>query len=150
LKIIIKTPQSHAAGQDDTVDEGSNGDEIAADFTPLLKEQGFTEKELAMPFERLHALCRSQVKWVEKEGEQLQKECQKWEELYKREWIEKEVLRDQIIQSELDWHKLRQAVSAKAVGVQAQEKVSNGDGKERSTGNPITANGAKDRDINLK
>jgi hypothetical protein len=113
LKIIIKTPQSHAAGQDDSVDDGSVGDDSSADiFTPLTDEQGFSPKELAMPLERLTTLCRLQVKWAEEEGEQLRNECKQWEELYKQEWLEKEVLLDQMVKSEQSWHKRRQAVLA--------------------------------------
>lgn len=111
LKIIIKTPQSHAAGQDDAVDDGSAGDDSSGDiFTPLTEEQGFSSKELAMPLERLVKLCRVQVKWAEDEGEQLRAECKQWEELYKHEWLEKEVLLDQVVQSEQAWQQRRKAV----------------------------------------
>ncbi|KAK3329586.1 hypothetical protein B0H66DRAFT_31387 [Apodospora peruviana] len=119
LKIIIKTPQSHAAGQEDAVDDGNLGDDSAADmFTPLTEEQGFTPEELDMPLERLCKLCRLQVKWAEEDGEQLRKECKLWEELYKNEWLEKEVLLDQVVQSEQAWHVRRQALITGAVAVQ--------------------------------
>ncbi|SPQ18306.1 45ece14a-ca15-47e3-91b1-5194c1eed181 [Thermothielavioides terrestris] len=109
LKIIIKTPQSHAAGQDDAVDDGSAGDDSsAADmFTPLTEDQGFTPQELAMPLERLAKLCRLQVRWAEEEGERLRAECGRWEELYKQEWLEKEALLDQVVQSEQAWYEQR-------------------------------------------
>jgi hypothetical protein len=111
LKIIIKTPQSHAAGQDDAVDDGSAGDDSSGDmFTPLTEEQGFSSQELAMPLERLMKLCRLQVKWAEADGEQLRAECKQWEELYKQEWLEKEVLLDQVVKSEQQWFRHRQAV----------------------------------------
>ncbi|KAK0731809.1 hypothetical protein B0H67DRAFT_549505 [Lasiosphaeris hirsuta] len=111
LKIILKTQQSHAAGQDDTVDDGSAGDDSATDmFTPLTEDQGFTQKELRMPLSRLTQLCRLQVKWAQEEGEQLQNECKMWEELYKQEWLDKEVLLDQVINTEQDWHKRRKEV----------------------------------------
>lgn len=111
LKIIIKTPQSHAAGHDDAVDDGSAGDDSSGDiFTPLTQDQGFTSKELGMPLDRLARLCRLQVKWAEQEGEQLRDECRQWEELYKQEWLEKEVLLDQVVHSEEQWQEQRQAV----------------------------------------
>ncbi|KAM7195088.1 hypothetical protein V8F20_007638 [Naviculisporaceae sp. PSN 640] len=123
LKIIIKTPQSHAAGQDDAVDDGSNGDESIADmFTPMTEEQGFTAEELAMPLERLCKLCRLQVKWAEEDGEQLRDECRRWEELYKNEWLEKEVLLDQVVKSEQDWHERRQAVITGAADFRIPEE----------------------------
>ncbi|KAK3937186.1 hypothetical protein QBC46DRAFT_356874 [Diplogelasinospora grovesii] len=125
LKIIIKTPQSHAAGQDDAVDDGSIGDDSLAAaaaandmFTPLTEDQGFTPKEISMPLERLTKLCRLQVKWAEEEGELLRNECKRWEDLYKHEWLEKEVLLDQVVQCEQAWHKRRQAVLTGAADVQ--------------------------------
>ncbi|EON96817.1 putative zinc finger protein [Phaeoacremonium minimum UCRPA7] len=110
LKIIIKTPQSHAAGQDDAIDDGSNADDIADLFTPLTEEQGFTAKEIALPLEQLHSLCRRQVRWAEKDGEELKKQCKKWEDVYKKAWLEKEVLLDQVIKSEMDWYGRRRQV----------------------------------------
>ncbi|KAL2168294.1 hypothetical protein VTG60DRAFT_213 [Thermothelomyces hinnuleus] len=111
LKIIIKTPQSHASGQDDAVDDASPGDESSGDmFTPLTEEQGFSPEELNMPLERLVKLCRLQVKWAEEEGEQLRAECKLWEDLYKQEWLEKEVLLDQVVQSEQAWQKRQKAL----------------------------------------
>lgn len=124
LKIIIKTPQSHAAGQDDAVDDGSAGDEHMADMlTPMTQDQGFSPEELEMPLERLCKLCRLQVKWAEEDGEQLRKECKQWEELYKNEWLEKEVLLDQVVQREQDWHSRRKAVITGAADFQMLEGV---------------------------
>ncbi|KAK4116270.1 hypothetical protein N656DRAFT_234776 [Canariomyces notabilis] len=118
LRIVIKTPQSHAAGQDDATDDASIGDSEAGDmFTPLTEDQGFTAKELNMPLERLMKLCRLQVKWAEEEGEILRAECQQWEEEYKRQWLEKEVLLEQVIRSEDEWHRRRQAVLSGAADV---------------------------------
>jgi hypothetical protein len=118
LKIIIKTPQSHAAGHDDAVDDGSAADESSSDmFTPLTEDQGFSADELTMPFQRLMKLCRLQVKWSEEEGEKLRAECKQWEDLYKHEWLEKEVLLDQVVQSEQAWHRRRQAVLSGAADV---------------------------------
>lgn len=111
LKIIIKTPQSHAAGQEDTIDDGNSGDESMAElFTQLTSKDGFAPKELAMPLEQLYKLCRAQLKWSEQDGEQLKQECKRLEGLYKQAWLEKEVLMDQVVKSELDWHERRKAV----------------------------------------
>jgi hypothetical protein len=131
LKIIIKTPQSHAAGQDDAIDDGSAGDESSGDmFTPLSEDQGFSSNELTMPLERLMKLCRLQVKWAEEEGDQLRSECKQWEELYKHEWLEKEVLLDQVVQSEQAWHQRRQAVLAGEADIVV---ASNGEGAAADT-----------------
>lgn len=111
LKIIIKTPQSHVSGQDDAADDASQGDESSGDmFTPLTEEQGFSAEELNMPLERLVKLCRLQVKWAEEEGKQLRAECKLWEDLYKQEWLEKEVLLEQVVQSEREWQKRQKAL----------------------------------------
>jgi len=136
LKIIIKTPQSHAAGQDDTVEDGSNPDEIGADyFTQMTKEQGFSADELAMPLEKLYRLCKAEVKWSEAEGEDLQKECKAWEDTYKQELLEKNTLLTQVIESEADWHKRRQAILSGAADVQLPTvKVDKGVKTERLNG----------------
>ncbi|KAI1755104.1 hypothetical protein F4782DRAFT_489954 [Xylaria castorea] len=113
LKIIIKTPQSHAAGQDDAVDDGDASDEITADFfTPLTEQQGFTSRELAMDMDSLWRLCVANLKWATKEGEELREECKELDEVYRQEWLEKETLVDQATQIEKDWWQRRKAVLA--------------------------------------
>ncbi|KAL2757606.1 hypothetical protein ACRALDRAFT_1091833 [Sodiomyces alcalophilus JCM 7366] len=111
LKIIIKTPQSHGAGQDDSINGGGDDGELSADlFTQLTPEQGFTPEELSMSVDKLYKLCRFQVRWAEEEGKRLQEEVKRLEALYEREWREKEVLLFQVIQSEADWNERWQAV----------------------------------------
>ncbi|XDG10623.1 hypothetical protein ABKA04_010238 [Annulohypoxylon sp. FPYF3050] len=110
LKIIIKTPQSHAAGQDDAVDDGDAGSDLADFFTPLTEQQGFSNNELAMDIKTLYKLCVANVKWAMKEGEALKQECKEMEEIYKQEWLEKEALLDQVIQIEEDWWQRRELV----------------------------------------
>jgi len=146
FKIIIKTPQSHATGQDDTVDEDSNGDDDDADnFTELLPEHGFSEEELVMPLKRLHGLCHMQVKWAERDGEEIKRDCKILEEQYKKEWQEKEVLLKQVIQSELDWHERRKAVLSGAADVQfAPEAASNGAEAEEAQRLPNGGSGDRD------
>lgn len=121
LKIIIKNPQSHSAsGHDDGGDDASAGDDSSAAgdmFTPLTADQGFSASELGMQLPRLTRLCRLQVRWAEEEGERLRAECKQWEELYKREWLEKEVLLDQAVRSEQAWQERRQAVLSGAADV---------------------------------
>jgi hypothetical protein len=151
LKIIIKTPQSHAAGQDDAVEDGSNGDEIASElFTQMTEEQGFTAEELSMPLEKLHRLCRAQVRWSEAEGEELQKECKAWEDLYKEELLQKNTLIKQVLQNEVDWHDRRQAILSGAADVQisgvkggkaAEKEYTNGGLKRRDNGAQPLTNG---------
>ena len=139
LKIILKTPSSHTAGHD-SADDAANGDDAGADpFTPLTEELGFTPKELAMQLKPLHALCRLQVRWAEADGEALRRECRRWEELYKQEWLEKEVLLDQVVQSEIGWCKRRRAVLSGAVDLQPPpDAKTNGVGTPNGDGHGAT------------
>ncbi|RYO91625.1 hypothetical protein DL766_003196 [Monosporascus sp. MC13-8B] len=124
LKIILKTPQSHAAGQGDASGDGNGSEDISDEFfTPLTEQQGFTSKELAMDMESLYKLCVANVKWATREGELLRRECNQLEEAYKQEWLEKEVLIDQVARVEEDYWKRRQAVLA----AEAQAQLAKGD-----------------------
>lgn len=116
LKIIIKTPQSHGAGEDG--DDEINGDENNPEyFTPLTNEL-FTVSELGYSVDKLYRKCFWEAKWAEDVGETLKKECKEWEELYYQEWLEKEVLLSQVIQGEVDWHERRQAILSGIADVQ--------------------------------
>jgi hypothetical protein len=118
LKIIIKTPQSHGAHNDDGTDESGQQDEVKAEyFTPLTNEL-FMQDELDYPVDKLYRKCYWECKWAEEVGEALRKECKEAEEAYFHEWREKEVLLSQVIESEVDWHDRRQAVLSGAVDVQ--------------------------------
>jgi hypothetical protein len=118
LKIIIKTPQSHAAGHDDAVDDGSNSEDVADHFTALLSEHGFSDQELEMDLQLLHRTCRSELKFAEKDSDDLKRECRVWEEVYKKAWKQKQVLVEQVLQSEISWHDRRKAVLSGAADVQ--------------------------------
>lgn len=152
LKIIIKTPQSHAAGQDDSMNGGDDDTELSADhMTPLTEDQGFTADELAMPLERLYKLCRFQIKWASDETKNLHDEIKRWEEEYKKEWQEKEVLLAQVIQSEVDWNERRQAVLSGAAdvrldGVHDGPEISAGGGAN-STERPSVADGEEEDNV---
>lgn len=124
LKIVLKTPQSHSANHDSNGDDADGNDEISADlFTQLTEQQGFTSKELAMDTESLLKLCIANVKWATKEGESLRKECKQLEQVYKQNWLEKEVLIDQVAQVEDDYWNRRQAVLAAEAQAQAQAQA---------------------------
>lgn len=131
LKIIIKTPQSHATGQDDSVDEGANADDSEKEhFTPLGTDL-FTEKELTYSLQELHQRCRIQVRLAEEEGERLAAEIKDAEAAYMHEWMEKESVLSQMMQTEMDWHERRAAITSGAVNIQlaapaGEEKRVNG------------------------
>jgi hypothetical protein len=115
LKIIIKTPQSHGA-QDD--DESGHGDEANPEYFTVLPEELFDAEELSYPVDKLYRKCYWEVKWAEDVSETLKKECKEWENMYYKEWLEKEVLLSQVIKSEVDWHERRQAILSGLADVQ--------------------------------
>ncbi|KAI2623020.1 hypothetical protein GGS26DRAFT_566901 [Hypomontagnella submonticulosa] len=125
LKIIIKTPQSHAAGQDDAVDDGDTGSDMADFFTPLTEQQGFSTKELTMDIKSLYKLCVGNLKWSAKEADILKQQCKEMEEIYKQEWLEKEALLDQVVQIEEDWWQRRELVLKAEAKLQAQTAKNN-------------------------
>lgn len=133
LKIILKTQQSHAAGQDDAVEEGNQGEEVGADFfTPLAEQHGFSSKELGMDVGSLWKVCLAHVKWAAKEGEQLRRECREYEDTYRQEWLEKEVLLDQMAKVEEDWYQRRKAVLSGAADIKVSVAEGSQNGMEDS------------------
>lgn len=138
LKIIIKTPQSHGGGHEDGVEVEANGEEINADFFTTLPGELFSADELAYPVDKLYRKCYWESKWADEVGEALKKECREWEEAYYKEWLEKEVLLSQVIQSEVDWHERRQAILSGTADVQlpgvVEAQINNGtNGEDEAT-----------------
>lgn len=134
LKIIIKTPQSHGASPDDGADAGANDEEINADFFTPITPELFSADELALPVDKLYRKCHWEAKWADDVGEALNKECKEWEAAYYKEWLEKEVLLSQVIQSEVDWHERRQAILSGAADVQLPGIIEPQDGGRETNG----------------
>ena len=124
-KIIIKTQQSYAGGQDDGSEDAHGGDEDEDGFTPLPSDLFYPE-EVALTFPQLFTHCRRGLRLAQIESEQLLKECDKWEAIYKREWLEKEVLLAQVIQSEVKYHENRKAVVEGMVDIDIPQAIKNG------------------------
>ncbi|OAA32890.1 Zinc finger, C2H2-type/integrase, DNA-binding protein [Moelleriella libera RCEF 2490] len=152
LKIIIKTPLSHAGGDDESGDGGGggggggggvNGDSGTSDYFTALSGELFTSDELAFPVDKLYRKCYWESKWADEVGEALKKECKQWEEVYYKEWLEKEVLLSQVVQSEVAWHERRQAIlegtadvhvpGAKDGGEKTTTTMTNGTAKKLQT-----------------
>ncbi|KAK8070126.1 INO80 complex subunit 1 [Apiospora phragmitis] len=118
LKIILKTQQPRASSShhDDGLlgDDGDGSDDAMGSdfFTPLTEQQGFTDKELKMDPESLWKICVAHLKWATGDGEALRDECRELEGESRLEWLEKEVLLDQVKQVEEDWWRRRKAVLA--------------------------------------
>lgn len=125
LKIIIKTPQSHGNGGEDGTDESGHGEDGHSDYFTALTSELFTTDELAFSVDKLYRKCYWEAKWAGEVGETLRRECSEWEDVYYKEWLEKETLLSQVIQSEVDWHERRQAVLTAEAEADAQV-VSNG------------------------
>ena len=62
LKIIIKTPQSQSAGQDDGDD--ANGEVPPSECFTALTSELFTEEELELPLAKLWRKCHWEATWV--------------------------------------------------------------------------------------
>ncbi|KAL7628356.1 hypothetical protein AAE478_002558 [Parahypoxylon ruwenzoriense] len=135
LKIIIKTPQSHAAGQDDAVDDGDAAEDMSDFFTPLTEQQGFSSNELAMDIKILYKMCVANLRWSTRDLDALRRECKEMEEAYRQEWLEKEALLDQVIQIEEDWWQRRELVlRAEAKAQMAKNGDSGTSGASRASG----------------
>ncbi|KAK6064111.1 C2H2 finger domain protein [Seiridium cupressi] len=121
LKIVLKTQQPHGA-QDDSMDDGGDNEDVGSDFFTVLTEQhGFTSKELEIGQGDIHSLwrlCVANVKWATEEGTTLREQCKELEELYRQEWLEKEVLLEQVEGVEVDWWQRRHAVLSGAADIQ--------------------------------
>lgn len=100
-----KTIQPHP---DTFVELGLKKDERWASSYPI--ELGFTEEDEARGAKELYRLLRRQIHWAEEDSDQLKRQCDALEELRKREWLEKELLLDQAIQGEKDYHERRRIV----------------------------------------
>ncbi|KAL3963949.1 hypothetical protein ACCO45_000953 [Purpureocillium lilacinum] len=134
LKIIIKTPQSHGGGQDDGADGAANGEDSNSEFFTALTSDTFSADELSLPVDKLYRKCYWESKWADEVGDALKKEYKEWEELYYKEWLEKEVLLSQVIKSEVDWHERRQAIISGKADVQVPNSASDGHGEGKTNG----------------
>lgn len=134
LKIIIKTPQSHGGNGDDDTGDGVNGDSVNSDFFTALPNELFSPDELSYSVDKLYRKCYWESKWADEVGEALKKECKEWEEVYYKEWLEKEVLLSQVIKSEVDWHDRRNAILDGTADVQVSGVVESKE-SEQTNGN---------------
>jgi len=111
LKFINK--QSTSLADDNQPPNGvSNGTEVAEWTSSFPSELGFTAEEEARGSKELYRLLRRQVHWAEEEGIVLKQQCEAMETLRYQEWVEKEVLLDQIIRTELSWNQRKLEVLA--------------------------------------
>ncbi|RDW71936.1 hypothetical protein BP5796_07970 [Coleophoma crateriformis] len=121
LKLTIKAPQA-AASQSVLTETTTNGksNNGSSRFPP---ELGITAEEEKLDIEELWRLLRKQVHWAEEDSEALKREVEVMEEIRKKEWKEKEVLLDQVVKNELDWHERRQEALAGMPKVMSAEEI---------------------------
>lgn len=140
LKIVLKNQGTRASGESQSPGPGRAGDSAtaAADshegLTVLTAEHGFTSDELALSSKELWRLARRQVHWAEEEAVGLKQEIEMMDELRNKEWLEKEILLDQVIKNEMDWFERRKHVLATLPTVeelrsQTMAKMDRADGK---------------------
>ncbi|OAF62821.1 hypothetical protein VC83_00983 [Pseudogymnoascus destructans] len=138
LKIIIKNQGTRGSdgGQSPAPRRGHDG------LTPLTVDDGFTLDELALGTKELWRLLRRQAHWADEEAESLKQEIETMNEIRDKEWLEKEILLDQVINNEMDWFERRKHVLATLPTVEElrsqtmakMEKASSGSGSGNSKG----------------
>src|SRR5204863_8698322 len=78
-------------------------------YDPYPTDLQFTEEENAMLPNELFRLLRRQVHWAEEEHQELEAEVAALEEKRKKEWLQKELLLLNAIESEIEWNTRRKA-----------------------------------------
>ena len=123
LKLTIKAPQFQT-GQPLGVTNGiTNGNDPPGWTSSYPPELGFTAEEEARGSKELWRLLRRQLHWAEEESEALKRSCEVMEELRRKEWLEKEVLLDQVIKNEISWHERRREVLAGLADIPTAEEI---------------------------
>jgi hypothetical protein len=103
------------------VDFGSKTDDRWASSYPV--ELGFTEDDEARGAKELYRLLRRQIHRAEEDSDQLKRQCDALEDLRKREWLEKELLLDQAIQGERDYHERRILVKSGMADIPSNQEI---------------------------
>jgi hypothetical protein len=113
LKLIMKAPQIPKEGHlPGTANGNANGIGPPGWTSSYPTELGFTAEEEGRGSKELWRLLRRQLHWAEEESESLKRSCEMLEELRKKEWLEKEILLDQVMKNEISWHERRREVLA--------------------------------------
>jgi len=122
LKLAAKLPHTSTEGLPplNGIANGSDPPGWTSSYPP---ELGFTADEEARGPKELYRFLRRHILWAEEEGESLKKQCEVLEELRKKEWLEKEVLLDQVINNEANWHQRRQEVLAGMANLPSAEEI---------------------------
>lgn len=124
LKMVLKVPQPHMEGHIlGPMNGTTNGDAPPGWVSSYPPELAFTPEEEARGPKQLYRLLRRQVHWAEEEAESLKQSAEMMEELRKKEWLEKEIILDQALKTELDWHERRQLVLAGSAEIPTADAI---------------------------
>jgi hypothetical protein len=123
LKLTIKAPQSQPGQPPGIMNGITNGNDPDGWTSSYPAELGFTAEEEARGSKELWRLLRRQLHWTEEESESLKMLCEVMEELRRKEWLEKEVLLDQVIKNEISWHERRREVLAGLADIPTAKEI---------------------------
>lgn len=113
LKLNLKALQSqHEEPHPEEPNGVTNGDTTSEWTSSYPPELGFTPEEEAQGPDELWRYLRRQLVWVEEDSEILKRQCDEMEQVRQKEWAEKEVLLNQVIQNEIGYHERRAEVLA--------------------------------------
>lgn len=113
-------------------------------------ELDFSPEEEARGPKELYRLLRRQIHWAEEEAESLKKQCEFMEDIRKKEWLEKEVLFDQVTKNEDEWQKGQLdalALVEKMISI-AEESPIKTEAMDTATGDDVPESGLKTEPIN--
>jgi hypothetical protein len=126
LKLLVKKDQGPAEAPATPVTNGTtNGSPhhfVGWTFS-YPPELGFTPEEEERGPEQLSQLLRRQIHWAQEETVALKEQSEAYEQLRRKEWAEKEVLLDQVINNEISYHERRAKVLAGAAKIPTADEI---------------------------
>ncbi len=136
-KMVMKAPQPHVDGHIPGPMNGiTNGHAPPGWTSSYPSELGFTPEEEDRGPKELYRLLRRQLHWAEEEAESLKQSAEMMEELRKKEWLEKEILLDQALKTEIDWHERRRLVLAGSAEIPSAQEIKRA--ADRAWNNPYS------------
>lgn len=122
LKLSIK-PQQPQNGLPHPLNGIINGNDPPGWTSSYPTELGFTAEEEDRGSKELYRLLRRQVHWAEEEGKALEKQCEEIEAFRKKEWLDKEVLMDQVVRNEVSFHERRDQILRQMAGTSILSQI---------------------------
>ncbi|KAH8652791.1 hypothetical protein BGZ60DRAFT_497356 [Tricladium varicosporioides] len=124
LKLILKASQAHSEELQSAATNGTtNGIDSSKWTSSYPPELAFTPEEEEKGAEDLWRYLRRELAWAEEEAEALKKQAEEMEAIRKREWMEKEILLNQVIKNEIDYNTRRTEVLMGAAKLPTAEEL---------------------------